>query len=233
MTVMRVIDFETTGFPPGAGIVEVAFTDVVQINGNWMLGPTKAWLTNPGISINYEAMAVHHITEEMIEGKPHPRELLATLDRGAHYIVAHNAKFEQQFYSSPLPWVCTMKAAQQYITDAPSHKNQVLRYFLALDCDEERASPAHRAGPDTYVTAHLLRNLLMMGITPEKLAEALSYRKLLEECMFGKHKGKLWSMVPTDYMLYLLNNQNPDDNVRYTMEHWLKQRGVPIPGARP
>lgn len=71
---------------------------------------------------------------------------------------------EQAFFAGGgRRWICTMKCAKHLFPDAPGHSNQVLRYHMKLDQDfddAERAMPPHRAGPDTFVTAHRLARMV-------------------------------------------------------------------------
>lgn len=229
MRVWRVIDFETTGWPPNASVVEVGYTDVIETaEGQFMLGPTRSQICRPDHTIGIEAMAVHHITPEMVASAPYHQDVLEAVEadvkkiQGFQGFVAHNAQFDQKFFN-PLGsvWGCTLKAAQITWPQAPKHTNQVLRYYLQLDLDPERCEPAHRAGPDTYVTANLFIALLEMMVW-EQIVKVTGEPTLLVTISFGKYKGKLWSELPHDYLRYLLNNTQ-DPNVRHTAQYYLKQ----------
>jgi exodeoxyribonuclease X len=56
-----------------------------------------------------EARAVHHISDRDVRCVAHPVEGLRRLEEGAPaYYVAHNAKFEQAFFTgASAPWICT------------------------------------------------------------------------------------------------------------------------------
>src|SRR5690606_31559791 len=89
-------------------------------------------------------------------------------------VVAHNWAFEAAFLGDQqTPAICTLKAALRVWPDAPSHSNSVLRYWLEdqglLSLDHETAMPPHRAGPDAYVTAHILKTLLAAGATGREM----------------------------------------------------------------
>src|ERR1700682_6372275 len=69
---VRVIDVETSGMPPKPCLVcEVAYVDLVSRSGNvWSRGSVWSSLVNPQAPIDVEAMAVHHITDEMVADAP-------------------------------------------------------------------------------------------------------------------------------------------------------------------
>jgi exodeoxyribonuclease X len=226
MKTFRVIDFETTGLPPNCGIIEIGWTDVIQKDDGLLsvLTPPQAYLTNPNMPIDPGAMGVHHIRDHQLRGKPDPHSLLRQIHKGADYFVAHNAEFEQKLWpNAPLPWICTMVAARRLIPGAPNYKNQTLRYFLDLQMREEFTQPAHRAGPDSYVTAYLLTYLLGQVESVDDLIKA-NEPVLLETVPFGKkHLGQRWETVPLSYIRWCMENYNPTGDVRFTMEHYLKR----------
>jgi exodeoxyribonuclease X len=234
MKKFRVIDTETTGFPPNAGVVEVGYTDVSWEGSQMTIGPTLTQLCNPGMPSEPGALATHRIRDIELEGQPHPSEVLATLedDPDVCWFVAHNAKFDRAFIEVSKPWICTLRCAKMLIPEQKSYSNQQLFFNLGLHNHPElvwdRTDPPHRAGPDTYVTAFLLRHLLQLtaqqysGQFIDKMIEWSNEAQILDVVAFGKHKGKKWSQVPLDYMRWMLANQNPDEDVRRTMEHYLK-----------
>jgi exodeoxyribonuclease X len=74
-----------------------------------------------------------------------------------------------------LPAICTFKVARRlWPREAPAHGNGPLRYWLEdrgeIACDEAKAYPPHRAGPDTYVTANILRHMLTLTTASQMVA---------------------------------------------------------------
>ena len=87
------------------------------------------------------------------------------------------------------PAICTYKAALRLWPEAPGHGNQVLRYWLRpKDLDPVIASPPHRALPDAYVTAFILRELLELA-TVEELIAWTGEPALLPRVTFGQYRG--------------------------------------------
>lgn len=231
MNRLRVIDFETTGIPTETeshALVEVGYCDLVQSTAGWRVEAPVAVLVNPKRAIPIEAMAVHHIRDRDVADAPSPDRTFMALADGADGYCAHNIDFERRFFSGgDTPWVCTFKSALRIWPDAPSHSNQALRYFLGIDdhedFDPERAMPPHRAGPDTYVTAFILRELIDQA-SLEELIRWSSGPALLAKVGFGKHRGMRWSQVPKDYLEWIVNKSDMDDrDVRATAKHYLKK----------
>lgn len=242
---IRVIDFECTGLePPAAAICEIGWCDVavrVADPTTGLMQPTigdpMSFLVNPGHPMPPEARAVHHISDADIEFQAayqSPAEGLRALVEGQKpdYFVAHYAKYEQQFFDGAgIPFICTYKVALRFWPDAPAHSNQVLRYWLpglhdAIDC-LELAAPPHRAAPDAYVTAHILAHMILEGKADlETMARWSAGPPLLPKITFGKHFGKKWEDVPTDYLDWIVFKSDMDGDIKANAKHHLKARGV-------
>ncbi len=111
-------------------------------------------------------------------------------------LAAHRAAFEQRWclpaLSGGVRWVCTYKCALRLWRDAPTHSNQGLRYWRRpAGLDRAAGLPAHRAGPDAYVTAHHLRDMLEMAGLDQLLAWSAE-PALLVRVPFGPSRGRLW-----------------------------------------
>lgn len=228
--IIRVVDFETTGLPPDAAICEVGWCDIEtcrdhHTGDSLLLGLPVALLCHPGRLIPPEAMAVHHITNEDVANASPPDRALVKLSDDADIFAAHNASFEQSFFDGGgNPWICTWKVALRLAPRAPGHSNQVLRYWLDLDVDRNLASPAHRAGPDAYVTAALLARMLKKMSVDEMVAISAE-PAILPFLTFGKHAKKPIEDVPSDYLEWCLRQQDMDANVKHTVRHYLSLRG--------
>ena len=207
---LRVIDFETTGFPPEAGIVEVGWCDVmykVETRGGEScldinVGSWQSELCNPGRKIETAAKAVHHIDDSDIVGMRTPEIVLTELRDGVDYFAAHNAKFEKEFFRPNTPWICTLKAAYRLCPGAPNHQNQTIRYFLNTPVNRADAINTHRAGPDAYVTAHTLAKFLEK-IPPEVLSKWEGELTQFPFCPIGKERGKKWVDVDQGFLAWM------------------------------
>lgn len=231
---IRVIDFETTGTPEddGAEVIELGRIDY-DLETGLIESPWEA-RSRPIRPITPETMAVHHITNAMVANERPIAALWGPFWDGCgpdDVVAAHNAKFEQHFHSGHgRRWICTYKCALVVWPDAPGHGNQVLRYWLDLDgsadgFSPERAFPPHAALPDAYVTAHILGYLLNEK-TVDELVHISKYPALLRRLGFGKHRGLTYEEAPADYLEWLRDKSDMNEDVKFTARYWLKKRGL-------
>jgi exodeoxyribonuclease X len=248
LTRIRVLDFESTHSSPAeGGLCEIAYTDVVSgsldLAGNpcdWEVVDGKCRRANPGCSIPAETSAIHHIIDQDVEDLPNWKPLLASLikySRAEEVIAfaAHSMSFESLWLHpdwmgpDPLPLICTYKAALRLWPDAPLHSNMGLRYHRRpIGLDRSKALPAHSAGPDSYVTAFHLRDMLNDGCPVQQLVEWTKSPALMVRCYLGDYrndgKGTLWPEVETSFLTWILGKGTfPEDTV-YTVKHHLEKR---------
>lgn len=230
MTVITCIDLETAGLDPAAhGVCEVGWCSLEQIGDRWHITGAGNHLFNPGCPIDAGASAKHHLIDADLKGcAPWSTFHLFMLGPPRPAVLAaHNAKFDRQWLTDEitggLPWVCTYKASLRLWPNAPGHDNQVLRYWLnPPGLRRDLATPAHRAFPDAYVTAHLLRE--MLDVAPlESLIRWASVPALLPRCMIGRHRGKAWAGVPPDFLEWMLTKDFDEDTL-FTVRQELRLR---------
>lgn len=232
MTVLRAVDFETTGEPteevPQA-ICEVGWCDVTAEGAKATLGAIRGFVVNPGRPMPPEARAVHHITDEELADAPPPdvafRELMGS--PRPDYFVAHNADFEQKFFGGGgIPWICTYKVALRLWPDLEKHGLQYLRYALSLDIIQECGLPAHRAQPDAYVGAAMMARIIEEDrVSFDDMVRWSKGPALLPRIGFGKHKGERWEDVPADYLKWIVEKSDLDRDAKANARHHLKLRG--------
>lgn len=229
---LRVIDIETTGMAPPAEIIEFGRVDVLSKEDTWHVERPMARLYRPLNGIPPETMAVHHITEADFAGDTpvcSEDRLRLAVQGGSkpEVLVAHNCSFERLFISDTvtddLPWICTFKVALRIWPNAPGHSNQVLRYWRSLSLDAALAMPPHRAGPDAWVTAHLLTDLLKEASIETMIAWTLE-PKLLPKVTFGKHRGLSWEEVPLDYLQWMAGQRDMDPDAIWCAKQEIDRR---------
>ena len=227
---LRVIDIETSGGTPSE-IIEIGAVDVVSTDNGWAAEAPRSRLFSPRGEMSFHAIAVHHLTPEMLS--PYPPcddEALAAFiagDTPADALVAHSAAFESAHIppdvTGNLPWICTIKGAKGAWPEAPGHSNQVLRYWRALDLDPALAMPAHRAAPDAWVTAHLLIDMLKSA-SPETLLTWTNAPRDLTRIPFGKHRGQPWAAVPNGYLRWMCDQKDMAEDVVDRARRELEER---------
>lgn len=203
LAIIRVLDLETTGQSlANGGVVEAGWQDLARDQqGAWALaGPAGAVLVNPGQPISPETSAIHHIVDEDVRGAPPWPVAAARILRpeGQFFLAlaAHRASFEQRWcvpaLTRGLAWICTYKCALRLWPDAPTYSNQGLRYWRRpTGLDRQTSLPAHRAGPDAYVTAHHLRDMLAL-VPVETLIAWSAEPALLPRVPYGAYRGRVW-----------------------------------------
>lgn len=215
----RVIDTETCGLD--GGVVEVASVDVVD----GRLCNAMSDLVNPERSIDYEAMAIHHITEAMVEDKPRIAKVIGRY-HGSAYYVAHNAAFDRRMLPEMFgQWICTVKLARK-LYPGLKYSNQYLRYALNLSVTVPEGLYPHRALYDCYVTAALLLKIIKdSGWSAEEMAAISNEATLLTTLKFGKYKGQPLERVAREdpgYLEWMLSNlKDLSADMRFSINHYI------------
>jgi len=202
-------------------------------------------LFKPAVPIKIPAMAVTHITNEMVEDKSpfvgsfmhtHLKELISA----GFIIVAHNAEFDIRMLNNDgvdVPnSLCTLKLARHIDKGGKyeNHQLQYLRYFYGLKIDAD----AHSAIGDVLVLEGVFNKLIeelmaLEGLTIEDaVVRAVEISKLPSEYRtfnFGKYNGRTIAEVARNdrgYIEWLLRAklEKPDgeSNWIYTLTKALK-----------
>lgn len=220
------LDTETTGNGPDDRLIQVAYT----VNDD---SPFVDELYTPPLPIKIEAMAVHHITEKMIEGKPafpgskEFKDLEERFSRGA-IMIAHNAPFDAGMLEkeglAPGRVIDTLKIAHHLDPDGKisSYKLQYLRYLLGIEVQ----ATAHDAKGDVLVLEQLFYRFLKKMMEKENISQDTAIEQMINITEaplehkffpFGKHKNKSILDVAREdrgYLEWLLRTkeeQEPDD----------------------
>lgn len=233
MTIIRVIDFETTGTEPPAQVCEVGICDL-RLEQKEVFRPV-AWLCGVE-SMPPEVRAVHHIRKAECDGSApfEAGDMFLKAYGAVDAVAAHNAEFETKFFASPVPVICTYKAALRVWPDAPSHSNGALRYWLEdqglIAPDHALTQPAHRAGPDAYVTAHILLALFNAGATGKEMVAWTKEPRLLPKCPLGKFRGQPWSEVEAGFLGWMLRQESMEEDLKWNARREIARRSE---GAKP
>ena len=223
------LDTETTGTEKKDRLCQLAYKTET--------GKIVNQLFKPPLPIAIEPMSIHHITNEMVENKPafkdstDHRKLVDLLNDDKNILVAHNAKFDVNMLEKegvhPKRVICTLKLARHMDPEGviPKYNLQYLRYFLGIKIE----ATAHDALGDILVLEKLFERLFVRmskNIGPaaveNRMMDISSNPVLLSRMYFGKHKGKIFREIPKDYLQRLSGKDDLDEDMRFTVEHYLK-----------
>ena len=175
------IDFETSGFHPNnARILEVA---VIKINSKGEIQDEYTTLINPEDG-NVGPTHIHQITLNMVRNAPRISEILGDLLKilDSSIVVAHNARFEENFLESAfrevgishplMPTIDTLWLSRQ-VLNLPNYKLESVIDAFGYDFED-----AHTALGDVHAMTRVFPELLKISDTikfPSKLLKSPSY----------------------------------------------------------
>lgn len=238
MSTIIILDTETTGRAKGEDrVCQIGF--LTDESGEWEVHEA---LCHPGNEITADAMAVHHITNEMVAGCPGLEETeafrrLKKLNRPENIVVIQNAPFDLGVLKNHgFTWqgrVVDTLVCAKHLLGTRRHSLQFLRYELGLYRHEkeiaaalEREIKPHDALSDVLVTKLLLSHLLKQVENDiENLIELTGSPVLLQTVAFGKYRGrKFEEVVPADrdYFDWCLREfKQLSADARVAIEHWM------------
>ncbi|MBA3721307.1 MAG: DUF3820 family protein [Parachlamydiaceae bacterium] len=222
------IDCELTGLDAKEDrIIEVA---VMCFDGGQVYGTFES-LVNPERPIPETSIAIHHITEDMVTGKPTINLVLPEILKliGNHIIIGHGVGFDIEMialaaerYSIPCSIrnnriLDTLRMARLY-GDSPVNSLEQLRKHFNVPHEG-----AHRAMSDVIVNKEVFKHLAKRYKTTEQLFEALSKPILMTTMPLGKHKGRPIKEIPQQYLQWVAN-KDFDQDLLFSVRLELKRR---------
>ena len=177
--------------------------------------------------ISYAAMAVHHILESDLVGKPN----FSTFNLPAEtvYIIGHNIDYDIRAIqecgvdTSNIKAICTLALARLVWPEAEAHNISALIYMISKGSEKAREmlKGAHRADADIILTANILMHIIYkLNIQSiEELYEASEDARIPRSINFGKHRGTKIVDLPSDYVSWLLRQDDLDPYLRKALEN--------------
>ena len=233
-----ILDTETTGNKEEDRICQLSF---IVVNEKLEIEEIYNELVKPPLPIGFEAMAVHHITNEMVENKPKIKHTqafkrLKELNSAENLIVIHNSKFDldmlkKEDFNSFFKLIDTFRILKHLLPEG-KFSLQYNRYALGLYKQEEEICKkynikisAHDALGDVIVLYLLLRYInTKLNKNLQELIELTKKPILHTKFYQGKYKfEKIKDILikDPDYIEYILESVDLDPDVKYSIEHHL------------
>ena len=222
-----ILDTEThtlNGLP-----IEIAYAPIEIEAGKLSLDRSKMFDQLYSIGdekISYAAMAVHHILEADIVDQPNFGTF--TLPTETVYIIGHNIDYDIRAIQTcgvdtlHIKAICTLALARLVWPDAEAHNISALIYMISKGSEKAREmlKGAHRADADIILTANILMHIVhKLNIqTIEALFEASEDARIPRSINFGKHRGTAIVDLPSDYVQWLMRQEDLDPYLRKALE---------------
>ena len=239
-------DTETTGNQEEDRVIQFGAMIVDQ------KGKIEAFdeLCSTSTPIKLEAMEVHNITPDLIEGKPLAIQTnfykrVEELNSSENFLIAHNINFDLEMlkkegFVNKYQIIDTLRCAKHLFAELPYHRLQYIRYALDLYKSEVAEAnkynitiKAHDAIGDVLVMKLFLSKLVgkCREIYPdynpmEKLADLSKTPVFIRTFKFGKYKGKdveEVAKIDASYLNWMRTSMNDlDEDMKYTLDKVLK-----------
>jgi len=222
------LDCEATGLEPSSDrIIELA---IVRFDLESTYDRYET-LVDPECVIPEESIAIHHITQKMIAGKPKIRDVLPNFLRhiGNHIIVGHGILYDIELIHETakrehIPcsikknrFIDTLRLARIY-GESPVNSLEYLRQHFNIE-----AEIAHRAMSDVIVNIEVFKRLAKSYRSIKLLFDALSKPIMLKEMPLGKHKGRPFKEIPLQYLQWAAG-KNFDGDLLFSIRSELRRR---------
>lgn len=234
-----ILDTETTGANSEDRICQLSY---IVLDRDLEIESFYDDLCKPPLSIKFHAMAIHHITPQMVELKPPIEqtkafEKLQELNKEENVLVIQNASFDldmlqKEGFENKMQLVDTFRVLRKHYGDEGSNSLQFKRYQWGLYKKEQEIEKklgkqvqAHDALGDVVVLK-LLLDKLIHSHTLESMIKLCQKPILLEKVPFGKYKGESFediSLKDREALNYMLKKQNIDQDIAYSINHFLEK----------
>lgn len=232
-----ILDTETTGVLEEDRIIQLSYL-VTDTNGK--IEEVHNEFCQAPLPIKYDAMAIHHITPEMLEGKPLCTELksfsrLNELNTPENVIIIQSAEFDlgmlaKEGFESKMQLVDTFRVHRYFYHEDP-HGLQYNRYALGLykkEAEQMQELGVQIAAHDALGDVIVLKNFydhLLQNHTQDEMIEMCSKPILMEIMPFGKHKGKRIeevALIERRSLVYMFETFDLDVDLKYSFEYHLE-----------
>lgn len=226
---MQAIILDTETHTLNGQPIEIAYAPIQIHDGKLTLDKSQIFdqLYRVDEPISYAAMAVHHILESELVDQPHYTSF--SLPQDTTYIIGHNIDYDIRALEkcgvdiSKIKAICTLALARLVWPDAEAHNISALIYMITKGSAKARdmIKKAHRADMDIILTANILMHEIhhLKIQTIEELYTASEDARIPRTINFGKHRGTAIADLPSDYMQWLLRQEDLDPYLRKAIEN--------------
>ncbi len=232
------LDTETTGMFEKDRICQLSY---LVLDEECEVEEVHNELCTPPLPISYEAMAIHHITPERLEGKlscvqTKAYKRLLELNTPHNLLVIQNAAFDlsmlsKEGFTNEMNLIDTFRILRAYYPSEGSFSLQFKRYQWGLYKHEHTLAKklgitiqAHDALGDVIVLKHLFERLCEEHSIPHMVV-VCSEPMVLTHIPYGKHKGKKFlDVARTDRqdLHAMLSSNGVDEDVKASILHALE-----------
>jgi DNA polymerase-3 subunit epsilon len=222
------LDCETTGLDPKIDrIIEVA---VVKFTLSEIVESIES-LIDPQCPIPESSIAIHHITQTMVEGRPKIQDFLPKIHHllGNYIVIGHGIFLDLLFleeaakrHQIPLPFsskttIDTVRLARLY-GESPTNSLEKLRQHFNIALEG-----AHRAMNDVIVNIQVFKYLVQNFKTTEQVLERLKKPILLKTMPLGKYKGRPFHELSLEYLRWAAH-ADFDQDLLFSLRTELQKR---------
>jgi len=237
------VDVESTGIDlKNDRLIQLAF---LKVQGDRVEAFNDLCYTD--IEMNDVVVAIHHITNAMLEDKywPYETESFVELEKGnltSNYFISHGNELDLSMLAHEdlnieMQKIDSDKCARTLLKEAPSYKLEDLmkQYELVQKAAGVAKSigledmNAHDALSDA-IWHYLIFELLLEKVKGniETLVELTAQPMMLEKITFGKYRGKSFEEIfeknPLDFVWMYVNMAAEWPDLEFTLTFWLQQK---------
>lgn len=230
------LDCEATGLDAQKDkIIEIA---TVKFTLNTVID-SISYLVDPCSDIPKESQKIHNISQEMVQGKPKIEDLLPSILKfiGNHPIIGHGISFdisliqkEAQIANIPCSLdknisIDTLRLARLYGKCPINSLKHLARHFGI------HSNRAHRALDDVKTNIEVFKKLIQPFSSIKGILQRLKNPIIMRTMPLGRYKGKKFSDIPLDYLVWA-SNKNFDQDLLFSIKSEIKKRkNFPSPFA--
>ena len=222
------VDCEATGLDiKNDKIIEIA---AVKFTFDKILDSFST-LIDPHCPIPKTSQVIHNITEEMVRGKPSIENILPDFLKfiSSNIIIGHGISFDISLikkeaiianipcYIEKNRTIDTLRLARYYEKCAINSLEKLKEHF---NIESKRS---HRALDDVKANIEVFKNLIKPFPTLKSIFNRLKKPILMKKMPLGKYKGKDFSDIPLNYLLWAANKEF-DQDLLFSIKNEIKKR---------